>query len=111
MPRLTTLSPRLKVAPSRLTASSGTWRAGKETASQRGYTYAWRKARLVHLDANPLCVYCQRKGRVTAAEVVDHKVPHRGDMTLFWDRTNWQSLCTPCHSAIKQREEAKTPFS
>lgn len=28
---------------------------------------------------------------------MDHIVPHKGDMTLFWDRNNWQSLCSACH--------------
>lgn len=26
-------------------------------------------------------------------------------MTLFWDKTNWQSLCKPHHGSDKQREE------
>ena len=83
----------------------GSWRTDKTSSSQRGYTYAWQKARAGHLRSHPLCVLCDRHGRVTAADVVDHKMPHRGDMTLFWDRTNWQSLCTTCHSSVKQREE------
>lgn len=107
MAKLTTLKPRIQAAADRLrTLNTDSWRSDKISAAQRGYDHKWRKARLVHLDENPLCVYCQRQGRVTAATVVDHKVPHRGDMNLFWDRANWQSLCGPCHSAVKQREEA-----
>lgn len=34
---------------------------------------------------------------ITAATVVDHKMPHKGNMALFWDHDNWQSLCKPCH--------------
>lgn len=34
---------------------------------------------------------------LTAAEVVDHKIPHGGDMVLFWDRNNWQALAKACH--------------
>ena len=48
---------------------------------------------------------CQREGRVTAATVVDHKIPHKGDQRLFWDPANWQSLCKPHHDRDKQREE------
>jgi 5-methylcytosine-specific restriction endonuclease McrA len=107
MARLTTLKSTLQAQPSRLvTINTDSWRAGKETSAQRGYGYKWQKARLSHLEAHPLCAYCERDGRVTAARVVDHQVPHRGDMTLFWDRSNWVSLCTPCHSSVKQREEA-----
>lgn len=44
-------------------------------------------------------------GRYVAATVVDHIVPHRGDMKLFWDRDNWQALCKACHDSHKQRLE------
>jgi 5-methylcytosine-specific restriction protein A len=74
--------------------------------SARGYGWKWQKERLFHLAKHPLCVYCEETGRVTAATTVDHRIPHRGDQTLFWDRSNWQSLCTNCHSSRKQREEA-----
>jgi 5-methylcytosine-specific restriction enzyme A len=29
--------------------------------------------------------------------VVDHIIPHRGDMTLFWNRKNWQAMSKTCH--------------
>lgn len=83
----------------------GSWRSGM-TSSQRGYNYKWQKARERYLLDNPLCVYCGRSGQVTAASVVDHVIAHRGDMTLFWDQSNWQSLCKPCHDSVKQAEEA-----
>lgn len=108
MARLQTLGNRVTTQGNRLaTAAPGSWRTGKTTSSQRGYNYEWQKARLVHLNDNPLCVYCQREDRVTAANTVDHVIPHRGDMTLFWDRDNWMSLCSTCHSSKKQREEAQ----
>ncbi|WP_328595995.1 HNH endonuclease signature motif containing protein [Aureimonas psammosilenae] len=37
--------------------------------------------------------------------VVDHIIPHRMDLKLFWRRSNWQPLCQPCHSSQKQAEE------
>jgi 5-methylcytosine-specific restriction endonuclease McrA len=106
--KLTNLKPRIAVQGLPLaTLAPDSWRADKQTSStQRGYGYAWQKARAGHLRNNPLCVYCQREGRVEPATVVDHKVPHRGDQTLFWDRSNWQSLCKPHHDGQKQREEA-----
>lgn len=69
------------------------------------YGYRWQQAREGWLRKNPLCVRCQQAGINKPANVVDHIQPHRGDMTLFWDRTNWQSLCTNCHSSYKQRLE------
>ena len=29
--------------------------------------------------------------------LLDHIIPHRGDQRLFWDQTNWESLCKGCH--------------
>ncbi|MEC7815831.1 HNH endonuclease signature motif containing protein [Marinobacter alkaliphilus] len=55
--------------------------------------------------ANPLCAECSRQGRITAATDVDHIIPHRGDLKLFWSRSNWQSLCHPCHSRKTARED------
>lgn len=82
------------------------WRTNKQTAAQRGYGYQWQKARAGYLKKHPLCVYCERQGRVTPAEVVDHIRPHRGDMGLFWDKDNWQALCKHCHDSIKKQEES-----
>ncbi|MFV3289133.1 HNH endonuclease [Pseudomonas sp. NY11955] len=107
MARLKTLGSRIKEsAGSRVkVVAPGSWRSGM-TSSQRGYDYRWQKAREQYLSDNPLCAYCERNGRTAAAGVVDHIVAHRGDMVLFWDQTNWQSLCKPCHDSVKQAEEA-----
>jgi|SRR5690606_5488580 len=67
------------------------------SASQRGYNAQWRKARKRYLTEHPLCVECEKNGRLTPATVVDHIIPHKGDMQLFWDESNWQPLCKPCH--------------
>ena len=37
--------------------------------------------------------------------VVNHKVPHRGDQALFWDRANWEPLCHDDHDIVVQRLE------
>ena len=80
-------------------------RDNRQSAARRGYGHKWRKARLGHLKKNPLCVECLKLGRVTAATVVDHKVPHKGDMKLFWDKTNWQSMCENCHNIKTAKED------
>lgn len=81
------------------------WRNDKQTSTERGYGYKWQQARAAYLMKHPLCVYCDRDGRVTAATVVDHSVPHRGDMAVFWDSSLWQSLCGPCHSSEAQKRD------
>ncbi len=125
---LSTLKPRLSAAPQRLATAkpAGSWRQPDASSTQRGYGYKWQKARAEYLAANPWCVYCLAKrgitttnpehqleqalasgGMPTRANVVDHRMPHRGDQKLFWDRKNWQGLCSPCHSSTKQREEQR----
>ena len=59
----------------------------------------WRKARKAFLTENPYCVDCG-----SAANTVDHRTAHRGDMELFWDRSNWQPMCFPCHQRKRGRE-------
>jgi hypothetical protein len=50
---------------------------------------------------------CQTEGRITIANVVDHKKPHKGDYSLFFDSLNVQSLCKPHHDGAKQSIERK----
>jgi len=77
------------------------------------YGRRWRTARLSFLSEHPLCTYCQRRGRITTSTIVDHIIPHKNDLTLFWDESNWQPLCQSCHDEIKQRQEkgGAAPFS
>jgi 5-methylcytosine-specific restriction protein A len=79
--------------------------AERKTSSERGYGYRWQKARHTYLKNNPLCVGCEKLGMVRAATEVDHIIPHRGDQALFWDTSNWQGLCKPCHSRKTARED------
>jgi 5-methylcytosine-specific restriction protein A len=76
----------------------------RESACRRGYDRQWQKERAAHLAANPLCVHCLARGRTTAASIVDHIIPHRGDPVLFRDPANRQSLCKTCHD-IKTASE------
>lgn len=68
------------------------------TSAQRGYDSRWRKVRASYLRSHPTCAACAQHGRLTAASVVDHIVPHRGDRALFWSYENWQALCVACHN-------------
>lgn len=76
------------------------------SARERGYTAAWDAASLSYKADHPLCVGCLVVGEYRAVEVVDHIVPHKGDMSLFWDGDNWQSACSWHHDVVKQRLEA-----
>ncbi len=76
--------------------------ATRPSARERGYTSKWEQARIAFLTAHPTCARCG-----APAKVVDHITPHRGDLKLFWSRSNWQPLCVPCHSGPKQSEEQR----
>lgn len=64
---------------------------------------AWKRGRLIHLRAHPLCVMCkaEKPPRYTPATVVDHIRRHGGNTTLFLNAKNWQSLCKPHHDGMK----------
>ena len=77
----------------------------RENSHRRGYTRRWYKARAAFLASNPLCAECAKSGAVTAAFVLDHIVPHRGNQDLFWDQNNWQGLCEQDHNEKTARGE------
>jgi len=85
-------------AAARKAARRQTAKRGGEPWSHLYQAPEWKRARLAFLKANPLCVSCAEVGLVVPANEVDHRVPHRGNRALFWDRSNWQGLCKPCHS-------------
>ncbi len=66
---------------------------------------AWHRLRTAQLRDEPTCRLCAEMGRVTAATVVDHVIPHKGDEALFFDPSNLQSLDKHCHDSVKQRQE------
>jgi 5-methylcytosine-specific restriction enzyme A len=72
------------------------------------YDARWRKASKAWLERHPVAVdiFGDHGGRVFAAEVVDHKIAHKGDRGLFWDPNNWQGLTKRDHdrkTALEQR--------
>lgn len=75
------------------------------TTAERGYGSRWQKARKPFLRDNPTCVECRKKGKLTEANTVDHIIPHKGNQDLFWDRDNWQAMCTRCHNVKTATED------
>jgi 5-methylcytosine-specific restriction enzyme A len=94
---------RGQLAPEKRTYRDENRRRG--TRTEQGYSNRWLRARAVYLAEHPLCVMCTAAGRTVPANVVDHRIPHRGDDDLFWDESNWQPLCAPCHNGPKRRAE------
>ncbi len=78
------------------------------------YGSKWQRERATFLASHPLCQCPQcdeGRLRVRAATVVDHKIPHRNDLKLFWRRSNWQALAKQCHDSWKQQLEKTGAFS
>jgi hypothetical protein len=56
---------------------------------------AWKALRKQHLQRQPLCVHCGRRGTV-----VDHVRGHMGNWRdRFFDASGLQTLCWSCHSS------------
>jgi 5-methylcytosine-specific restriction enzyme A len=92
--KLQRLTPRLQTLRTPLAAPAAVER-------MRGRRAVDRRARWLYL--HPLCVECDKEGRVTAATVPDHVVP-------LWkggpdDESNLQSLCK-AHHDVKSAAEA-----
>ena len=77
------------------------------SSASRGYGYKWRQASKGYLskEKHALCVLCLKEGSVVKATEVDHIIPHRNDMKLFWDKNNWQGLCKKHHSIKTAKED------
>ena len=69
-------------------------------------TARWKRLRKLQLMQHPLCKFCLERGIVTAANVVDHVEPHKGDWTDFITG-ELQSLCEPCHNSAKRQIELR----
>lgn len=67
----------------------------------------WKLVRSAQLARQPLCEPCLKQGRVAAATVVNHRIPHKGDWALFIDPNNHESTCKPCHDGPIQSAERR----
>lgn len=62
-------------------------------------TSRWKYISRSFLAKYPICFICGEK-----ATIADHIIPHRGDVTLFYDENNLQPLCKRHHDAKTLRE-------
>ncbi|MDB5053135.1 MAG: endonuclease [Bacilli bacterium] len=101
----TTLT-RAQYCPAHAQLKQQTYNKERGTAAERGYNARWKKARIIYLKRNPLCVCedCKRTGSVVAATVVDHIIPHKGNYELFWNQNNWQSMSEEHHNRKTAKE-------
>lgn len=112
MGRLSTLKPRIGSMSSRLGYASGDEKArdrkrATEQPWRKWYNVAeWKTLRMrVFIRDHFTCQICGRIDGNTSRLIGDHKVPHRGDRSLFFDEENVWTLCKPCHDSEKQKRE------
>ena len=62
---------------------------------------AWRRCRNYYISLHPLCEQCEREGRITVGQVIDHikpldqTDPYKDDP---FNENNLQTLCHKCHN-------------
>jgi 5-methylcytosine-specific restriction protein A len=77
------------------------------SSTQRGYDYKWQKTSAGYLKHHPFCVSCEAKGVIGVAVELDHIIPIQVAPLRKYDRSNWQGLCKPCHTAKTNRDRVK----
>lgn len=96
-PRSAPFQPRGTNTDARVRDQVDTWRRWYKTGR-------WRALALqVKTEERFTCRCCGLVGNGTHDTVADHITPHRGNETLFWDRSNLQCLLKACHDGGKQK--------
>lgn len=75
-------------------------------SSKQYQTYRWKKESKLFKEANPLCVICFVKGIIRKSEVTDHIIPAE-IYPDFFDKNNWQALCTSCNIVKGNQDKTK----
>lgn len=70
-----------------------TYRGSSGAYNNLYHSSRWRRESKEFLSKYNVCFICGAK-----STIVDHIIPHKGDLNLFWDRSNWQPMCQRCHS-------------
>jgi 5-methylcytosine-specific restriction protein A len=73
-------------------------RHSRNSDSNKHYGRPWKQIRAAFLSANPLCVMCERDGRLAPATLAHHKVKLADGGTNDW--RNLVALCGECHSRL-----------
>lgn len=112
MPKLSGLKPKLAGLTQRLSYIPGNERERDKQRSQTQHWRAWynsQRWRKLRDEVRLRDLYtCQRCGILCAGKgksAVDHKKPHKGDEAKFFDASNLQLLCKPCHDSERQKED------
>ncbi len=78
------------------------------SASARGYGKRWQRVRKMFLSRSPVCVRCEREGRIVPATEVHHIKDRRIFSELAYSMDNLEALCKPCHSQQSMLDVGRT---
>lgn len=73
-------------------------------------TQRWRVERIEYITENPECELCKQEGRRgIPSTILDHikniaSLPEDKREQMFWDRSNWQAICTRHHNQKSGKE-------
>jgi len=70
----------------------------------------YRLAIGVYKSEHPLCEACLKENIVRPVYIVHHKIPHKGNWDLFWDQSNWQSVCLEHHEKVHGPDRFKRRY-
>ena len=112
-PQLGALKPRLGHLPGDKQAIDRERNARNSLRSLYG-TKRWADLKLATFVRD--AYVCQRSGVLCIGKhpapnspVANHKIPHRGDLALFWDPANIETVTKEVHDSIIQAEEQAVP--
>jgi 5-methylcytosine-specific restriction protein A len=116
MGKLSNLRPSISTLPSRIAFTQDAAAKDQRTigppAWKKWYSLKrWKDLRWSVLVRDLFtCAMCHTVQPDPSDLVADHIKAHRGNVLLFWDPKNLQTLCAwPCHNKHKQQEEASEP--
>ena len=120
MGKLSNLKPQLGALPPRLGHVPGDKKAVDRDRNARNSlrglygTKRWADLRLATFVRD--LYVCQRTGELCVGKypadnspVANHKIPHRGNLALFWDPNNIETVTKAVHDSIIQAEEQALP--
>jgi len=75
-------------------------RPRQRTSRESGYNPVWDRKSKRFLRDNPFCCdpFGRHRGQLVDANVTGHRIPHRGNVALLFDESNWFALCWSCNS-------------
>ena len=79
----------------------------REKSAAPYHTARWTRLARTFLDSHPLCEECKRRGRIKAAECVDHIDPWPICEDYFFDTSNLQALCYKCNLEKGNRDKSR----